>query len=86
MASTKPGRNPYLDDDDEVDDFTFLAHNSNPRSLVGNSGSAANDQYLQRRQQLMEERRRIEERTLQSSKASLGLVYESEKVSDLVQL
>lgn len=60
--------------DDEVSDSDFLS--SGPPK---NQGSGNND-YQQRRQQLLEERRRIEERTLQSSKMSLGLVYESEKI------
>lgn len=60
--------------DDEVSDSDFLS--SGPPKT---QGSGSND-YQQRRQQLLEERRKIEERTLQSSKMSLGLVYESEKI------
>ena len=60
--------------DDEVSDSDFLS--SGPPKAQGAGG---ND-YQQRRQQLLEERRKIEERTLQSSKMSLGLVYESEKI------
>lgn len=88
MAS-RPGKNPFFDDDkrsnkredDDVDDMTFLKSRPN-NYVLGNSGSGSrsDEDYVQKRQQLMEERRRIEERTLASSKASLGLVYESEKV------
>lgn len=67
------GRSGWIDD--EVSDSDFLS--SGPPKTQGGSGT--ND-YQQRRQQLLEERRRIEERTLQSSKMSLGLVYESEKI------
>ena len=79
----KPLRNPYLDDEDDVDDLTFLSHSKQGPSgyVLGNGNqSQANNDYQQRKQQLLEERRKIEERTLQSSKVSLGLVYESEQM------
>lgn len=60
--------------EDEVSDSDFLS--SGPPKTQG----SGNSDYQQRRQQLLEERRQIEERTLQSSKMSLGLVYESEKI------
>lgn len=77
------GKNPFYDerngDEDEVDDMTFLS--SKPSNYVlGNGHRNTPGDYDMKRQQLLDERRRIEERTLQSSKMSLGLVYESEKV------
>lgn len=84
MAS-RPGKNPFFDDstkeDDDVDDMTFLK--SRPSNYVlgnGNKSTPSDQEYALKRQQLLEERRRIEERTLQSAKASVALVYESEKV------
>jgi len=84
MAS-RPGKNPFFDDstkeDDDIDDMTFLK--SRPSNYVlgnGNKSAPSDQEYALKRQQLLEERRRIEERTLQSAKASVALVYESEKV------
>lgn len=80
--SGKPAKNPFLDDEDEVDDHAFLSHKGSSNYVLGDqsSGRSNGNDYAQKRQQLLEERRRIEERTLQSSKVSLGLIYESEKV------
>lgn len=70
-------------DIEEVDDMTFLRH---PRQGSGymlandHSISDANTDWEDRRRQLLAERRAIEERTLQSSEISLGLVYDTEKV------
>lgn len=78
--------NPFLDDDDEVDDSEFLNHPRQGKSgyILGNQ-SAGNEQneWEVRRQQLLEERRRIEQRTLQSTNNSLGLLHESEQVGIL---
>jgi synaptosomal-associated protein 29 len=86
-APSSKGQNPFYDDlNEDVDDYTFLAHPQQGSSgyLLGNgqngSTGPSNQAYLERRQQLLEERRKIEERTLESSKISLGLLYESEKV------
>ena len=93
MASSYPrGKNPFFDDDDknpfkkeddDVDDMTFLKSRP-PNYVLGDSSlgnrNPSDQDYVQKRQQLLEERRRIEERTLASAKSSLGLIYESEKV------
>ncbi|XP_015792793.1 synaptosomal-associated protein 29 [Tetranychus urticae] len=65
---------------DEVDDYTFLNHPQQGSSgyLLGSDDSSSNQAWLERRQQLLEERRKIEERTLESSKMSLGALYEAE--------
>lgn len=87
MANNRPyppGKNPFFNDnndrrnrdEDDVDDMTFLK--SRPANYV--LGSEQSSDYNIKRQQLMEERRRVEERTLASAKTSLGLLYESEKV------
>jgi len=83
MSRGQPTKgNPFLEDDD-VDDFTFLSHpqqGSSGYMLDNGSRAPSHNDYNQKRQLLLEQRRQIEERTLQSSKASLGLMYESEKV------
>ena len=73
-------KNPFNDESEDIDDATFLR---NPRHgssgyLLANNQNDLND-WENKRQQLLAERRAIEERTLQSSKVSLGLVYETEK-------
>jgi len=69
---------------DEIDDYTFLSH---PQQ--GSSGYVFDDEKTRRleaekqarkQQQIMEEMQRIQERTVESSARSLGLVYESEEV------
>lgn len=81
--------NPFYDPE-EVDDDDFLNH---PRA--GNAGyvlpqhhsnyqrpanSGAGPAPVDKRQQLLQQKREIEQRTLESSNRSLGLLYESEKV------
>ncbi|KAF8796110.1 Synaptosomal-associated protein 29 like protein [Argiope bruennichi] len=76
----------YKNDDDDLDDNEFLNHPRQGSSgyILGNqsSGSEQNE-WENRRRQLLEERRRIEERTLQSTNNSLGLLHESEQVGIL---
>ncbi|XP_076367525.1 synaptosomal-associated protein 29kDa [Tachypleus tridentatus] len=78
----KPNYNPFLDDDNEdVDDFIFLSHPKQGSSgyMLGNGMRNDNDVGL-KRQQLLDERRKIQERTLQSTQSSLGLIHESEQI------
>ncbi|OTF73870.1 synaptosomal-associated protein 29-like protein [Euroglyphus maynei] len=77
MSYTKNGSIPEFE---EVDDSTFLNH---PRQgskgyILSNNDSIPS--MADKRLQLLEERRRIEEQTLQSTKNSLGLIYETEKI------
>ena len=74
-------KNPFFAVDDSVSDDDFLKH---PRH--GSSGymfpehqSRSNNPLEDRRLQLQEERRKIEERTLDSSNRSVGLLQESER-------
>lgn len=79
------GRNPFHDrtTSDDVDDSDFLKPR-NTGYVLGNESSSGlsrqQEEYTRKRQQLLDERRAIEDRTLESAKASLGLVYEAEKV------
>jgi len=89
---TNGGRGKFLDE--EIDDDEFLRHPKTgstgymlPNSQIGRNASekaaasdAAQQRLEQQRQQLVEKRREIEERTLASSERGLGLLYESEKV------
>ena len=88
MASRqRPAGNPFLTDNkaatDDVDDSDFLKPR-NTGYVLGNGSSGGmsgqQDDYARKRQLLLDERRAIEDRTLQSAKTSLGLVYEAEKV------
>ena len=65
--------NPFCspEDDDDVDDATFLGNR--PRAYEASS-------LQERREQLLAEKRRIEERTVQSSFRSIGLLRESEQI------
>ncbi len=84
------GKNPFYTDDDAVDDDEFLRrsgrggymlpNHSGAGSGMGGAGVPRVDPIDERRQQLMQKRREIEERTLESSQRSIGLLYESEKV------
>lgn len=84
MAKEIKSSNPFLDDD-EVDDYEFLNHPRQGQSgymLEDDSGKETSD-WESKRMQLLEERRRIEERTLLSTNKSLGLLHESEQVGIL---
>ncbi|XP_067123729.1 synaptosomal-associated protein 29 [Centruroides vittatus] len=78
-------RNPnpfYTEEAEDVDDFEFLSHPKHGKTgyiLRGNDDNVNTD-WEQRRMQLLDEKRQIEERTLQGTKFSLGLLHESEQV------
>jgi synaptosomal-associated protein 29 len=82
-------KNPFYDSN-EVDDDDFLRkprsnymlpqHSAPAPSMQSSSATNTLSSDEDRRQMLMRARREIEERTLQSSSNSLGLLYESEKV------
>lgn len=83
-AGNNPFSSPSLDKvTGDVDDSDFLKPRSSGYVLGNDAGtgmSRQQDDYARQRQLLLDERRAIEERTLQSAKNSLGLVYEAEKV------
>lgn len=83
MAKEIKSSNPFLDDDD-VDDDEFLSHPQQGSSgyMLG-SPSGQQNEWEEKRKQLLMERRKIEERTLQSTNNSLGLLHESEQVGIL---
>jgi len=74
-------KNFGLTDKEEVDDLTFLNHPQQGSSgylLNDDSLPSSNNAWLERREQLLNERRKIEERTLDTAKRSLSLLYETE--------
>lgn len=80
MSYIQSGKaNPFSEIED-VDDSTFLNHPRQGQSgyVLNKDGSA--NVWEDKRRQLLEDRRKIEEETLQSSKRTLGLLYETEKV------
>lgn len=89
MASKEPDKNQFVDED-EMEDFEFLNHpyRESSRYLPSNDSLAPlenlvrpnPDNMAEKRLELLLERKRIEERTLQSCKASLGLVCQSELI------
>jgi len=80
-------KNPFYDPGNEVDDETFLSH---PRAgssgfmlpQHSSAGTPSSEAITpdERHRQLLMKKKEIEERTLDSSNRSLGLLYESEKV------
>ena len=87
------GSNPFFDDDEDVDDEEFLQRAPNRFNNIG--GKLANSltggksfQPLdgealsadERRQQLLLEKQKIEERTLQASGRAKGILYETETI------
>nr|SVE73984.1 EOG090X0MTI [Daphnia atkinsoni] len=90
------GSNPFFDEDDDVDDDEFLKRAPNRFNGFGGklanslSGGSNNFQPLsgeenqnsaeERRRQLLQEKQKIEERTLQASGRAKGVLYETEQI------
>ncbi|XP_015513404.1 synaptosomal-associated protein 29 [Neodiprion pinetum] len=78
-------KNPFFALEDDVDDETFL-RSAPPRSQPSssfatyNSYTNYNNDLEQQRDQLMERKNAIEQRTLQSSKRSISLLRDSEQI------
>uniref|UniRef100_T1IR56 t-SNARE coiled-coil homology domain-containing protein n=1 Tax=Strigamia maritima TaxID=126957 RepID=T1IR56_STRMM len=81
---SRKGKSLYDDDDDDdVDDFTFLNHpkHGNAGYLLGGNYDFPPPQHSSsRQQQISDEIRRMEERTIQSSERSLGILSETENI------
>lgn len=84
-------KSPFFAVEDDVDDETFLNHR--PTYMMSGSGTynstttnystntyQHNDILEEKRQQLLQKKREIEERTVQSSQRSLNLLRNSEEV------
>lgn len=81
-------KSPFFAVEDDVDDETFLNHR--PTYMMSNSGNYNSSGYntnayqhndiLEVKEQLLQKRREIEERTVESSQRSLNLLRNSEEV------
>lgn len=74
-------KNPFFELEDDIDDETFLK--SAPTRASGSSYNYVNnfDNELEvKRQQLMQRRKEIEERTIHSSERSISLLRDSEQI------
>jgi synaptosomal-associated protein 29 len=69
-------KNPFFSLEDDVDDETFLR---NAPARMGRYHGFDND-IDQNRQQLLQRRKEIEERTVQSSERSVSLLRDSEQI------
>lgn len=66
--------NPF-DEDDDVDDETFLKNSR--RNYSGGGGSSSFDQQVQ---SFQEKRKEIEQRTIQSTERSINILRDSEQI------
>lgn len=71
-------KNPFFSLEDDVDDETFLK-NAPVRALSAGRYQNFND-ITQKRQQLLQRKKEIEERTIQSSERSVSLLRDSEQI------
>lgn len=72
-----------VDDDDDVDDETFLRHSKSGSSgymLPNNSYHQRNSALEDNQLQLLDRKRAIEESTIQSSQRSISLLRDSEQI------
>lgn len=75
----KAGGNPFFEDDtDDVDDFTFLsrAKQNSAGATFGGQQNLVNNQ----REQLLQERRQLEDSILQGSNSAVRVLYDTEEV------
>ncbi|XP_025263788.1 synaptosomal-associated protein 29-like [Camponotus floridanus] len=72
-------RNPFFSLENDVDDETFL-RNAPVRALPAGRYQNFNNDITQKRQQLLQRKKEIEERTIQSSERSVSLLRDSEQI------
>lgn len=72
-------RNPFFSLEDDIDDETFL-RSAPPRNLPAGHYQNFDDDMTQKRQQLLQRKKEIEERTIQSSERSVSLLRDSEQI------
>lgn len=72
-------KNPFFSLEDDVDDETFL-RNAPVRALPAGRYQNFNNDITQKRQQLLQRKKEIEERTIQSSERSVSLLRDSEQI------
>lgn len=72
-------KNPFFSLEDDVDDETFLRNAPARTAPAGRYQNLDNDIVL-KRQQLLQRKKEIEERTVQSSERSVSLLRDSEQI------
>ncbi|XP_012057287.1 PREDICTED: synaptosomal-associated protein 29 [Atta cephalotes] len=72
-------KNPFFSLEDDVDDETFLRNAPVRSESAGRYQNFDND-FTQTRQQLLQRKKEIEERTVQSSERSVSLLRDSEQI------
>lgn len=75
MCRYTTSTNPF-DQDDDVDDETFLRNSRRPNGYQQQQPTTLDEQI----QSLQEKRRMIEDRTLNSTERSIGLLRDSEQI------
>lgn len=75
-------KNPFFSLEDDIDDETFLrsAPPRAPRNLSAGHYQNFDDDMTQKSQQLLQRKKEIEERTIQSSERSVSLLRDSEQI------
>lgn len=72
-------KNPFFSLEDDVDDETFLRNAPARTAPAGRYQNFDND-IIGKRQQLLQRKKEIEERTVQSSERSVSLLRDSEQI------
>ncbi|XP_018399883.1 PREDICTED: synaptosomal-associated protein 29 [Cyphomyrmex costatus] len=72
-------KNPFFSLEDDVDDETFL-RNAPIRTVPAGRYENLDNDIMQTRQQLLQRKKEIEERTVQSSERSVSLLRDSEQI------
>lgn len=72
--------NPFFALEDDVDDETFLRSAPPRNQPASNYYRNVDDDLEFKRQQLMQRRKEVEERTVQSSERSISLLRDSENI------
>lgn len=72
-------KNPFFSLEDDIDDETFLK-SAPARTLPAGHYQNFDDDMTHKRQQLLQRKKEIEERTIQSSERSVSLLRDSEQI------
>lgn len=85
MAAYPSNKNIFLDDDDDIDDEAFLNTNRNYMlsNNLSNNGFSLNNipsTMEEKRQEMLQKRREVEQRTIKSTERSLSYLRNSEEV------
>lgn len=74
-------KNPFFSLEDDIDDETFLkSAPSRSTRMTYNHYSNSDNEFEQKRQQLFQRKKEIEERTIQSTERSISLLRDSEQI------